>query len=141
MATEKLTVNDVMTADPVTLSPSSPVSEAAKLMRDNEIGDVIVTDGETVVGIVTDRDLVVRGLADECDPQTPVRDVYSRDIATVSPEDDAHAAARLMRDKSIRRLPVVDEGRPVGIVSIGDLAQRLDPDSALAEISHAQSNN
>ncbi len=132
------TVQDVMTTDPVALDASEPVLEAAKRMKDHDIGDVIVVDGGQVCGVVTDRDIVVRVLADGRDAsQTPLGDVCSRDLATVSPSDDLTAAGDLMRERAVRRVPVVENGKPVGIVSIGDLAIERDPDSALSHISAA----
>ncbi len=132
------TVQDVMTTDPVALDASEPVLEAAKRMKENDIGDVIVVDGGQVCGVVTDRDIVVRVLAEARDPsQTRLGEVCSRDLATVSPGDDLTAAGDLMRERAIRRVPVVDNGRPVGIVSMGDLAIERDPDSALSHISAA----
>ncbi len=132
------TVQDVMTTDPVALDASEPVLEAAKTMKEHDIGDVIVVDGGQVCGVLTDRDIVVRVLAEARDPsQTRLGDVCSRDLATVSPGDDLTAAGDLMRERAIRRVPVVDNGRPIGIVSIGDLAIERDPDSALSHISAA----
>ncbi|HEX2023932.1 MAG TPA: CBS domain-containing protein [Acidimicrobiales bacterium] len=132
------TVQDVMTTDPVALEASKPVIEAAKRMRDEDIGDVIVMEGGGICGVVTDRDIVVRVVANGRDPaQTPLGDVCSRDVATVSPGDDLTVAGDLMRDRAIRRVPVVEDGRPVGIISIGDLAIERDPDSALSHISAA----
>jgi CBS domain-containing protein len=136
------TVRDVMTADPKTVPGSAPLIEAARRMRDEGIGPLLVLDNGEVKGIVTDRDIVVRGIAEGADPaQTSVGEVCSTDLETLSPGDSIDRAVQLMRDKSIRRLPVVDEaGKPVGIVSLGDLAIERDPDSALAEISEAPAN-
>jgi CBS domain-containing protein len=132
------TVQDVMTTDPVALDSSEPVVEAARRMKDQDIGDVIVVEGGQICGVVTDRDIVVRVLAEGRDPgQTRLGEVCSRDVATVSPGDDLTAAGDLMRERAIRRVPVVDDGRPVGIISIGDLAIERDPDSALSHISAA----
>ena len=130
------TVRDVMTADPVTVAKDAPLVEAARLMRDRGIGDVIVTDGDMVQGIVTDRDIVVRGVADGGDPsQMRVDEVVSGEVATVSPDDPVDRAVHVMRDRAVRRLPVVESGKAVGVVSLGDLAMERDPDSALADIS------
>jgi CBS domain-containing protein len=133
------TVSDVMTKDPKTVPGSTPLIEAARMMRDEDIGPILVLDNGQVEGIVTDRDIVVRGIAEGADPaRTSVRDACSTDLETLSPSDSVDRAVALMRDKAIRRLPVVDEaGKPVGIVSLGDLAIERDPDSALAEISEA----
>jgi CBS domain-containing protein len=136
------TVRDVMTANPVTLPAQAPVLEAAKKMRDADIGDVIVLEGESICGVVTDRDIVVRVLAEEREPAgTKLGEICSRELATVSPDDDLTQAGDLMRERTVRRVPVVEDGKPVGIVSMGDLALERDPDSALGEISAAAPNN
>jgi CBS domain-containing protein len=135
-------VRDVMTADPVTVSKDAPIVEAARLMRDRGIGDVIVTDGEAAEGIVTDRDIVVRGVAEGADPtQLRVAQVVSGGLAAVGPDDPVDRAIHLMRDRAVRRVPVVESGKAVGVVSIGDLAVERDPDSALADISEEPPNN
>ncbi len=135
------TVQDVMTPDPITLPLSASLIDAAKTMRDVGIGDVVVVDGDEVLGIVTDRDIVVRGIADGCDAQsTTLIDICSRDLTTVSPDDQVGTAVRLMRENAIRRLPVVARGRPVGIVTLGDLALEQDRGSALADVSAAPPN-
>ncbi len=132
------TVQEVMTTDPVALDASETVGEAARTMKTEDIGDVIVVQDGQICGVVTDRDIVVRVLAEGRDPnQTQLGEVCSRDVATVSPSDDLTAAGDLMRDRAVRRVPVVENGRPVGIVSIGDLAIERDPDSALSHISAA----
>jgi CBS domain-containing protein len=135
------TVQDVMTPDPITLPLSASLVDAAKTMRDMGIGDVVVVDGEEVLGIVTDRDIVVRGVADGRDPRsTTLIDISSRELTTVSPDDQVGTAVRLMRENAIRRLPVVARGRPVGIVTLGDLALEQDRGSALADVSAAPPN-
>lgn len=135
-------VRDVMTDDPVRVPESMNIIQLAEIMRDRNIGDLIVSDGATVVGIVTDRDIVVRGLASgDGVEMLSAGDVASRDVRTVSPDDPVGKAVELMRETHIRRLPVVDNGELVGVVSIGDLAIERDPDSALADISEAPPNN
>lgn len=136
-------IMEVMTTDPITIPQRASVQEAAQAMRDSDIGDVIVLDdSEQVCGIVTDRDIAVRFVAEGKDPAgTLLEEIYSRELQTLSPKDSVGDAVRLMSEKAIRRLPVVDEGKPVGIVSIGDLAATQDPDSALADISAAPPNN
>jgi CBS domain-containing protein len=132
----------VMTDDPVRVPESMNIIQLAELMRDRNIGDLIVSDGSTVVGIVTDRDIVVRGLASgDGVEMLSAGDVASRDVRTVSPDDPVAKAVELMRETHIRRLPVVQNGELVGVVSIGDLAIEQDPDSALADISEAPPNN
>ncbi|HEX6219453.1 MAG TPA: CBS domain-containing protein, partial [Acidimicrobiia bacterium] len=98
-------------------------------------------DGD-LCGIVTDRDIVVRGLAEGMDPETAaIDDVCKHDVVTVGSRDAVAEAVKLMEQHAIRRLPVVDGGELVGIVSIGDLAEERDPNSALGEISSAPPNN
>jgi CBS domain-containing protein len=134
-------ISTVMTTDPVTLPVNATVEEAARRMRDAGIGDVIVLDDDQVCGILTDRDIVVRAIAEGHDPaELPVAAVCSRELTTLSPDDSVDRAVQLMQEKAIRRLPVVDRGRPVGIVSLGDLAIERAPDSALGQISSAPSN-
>ena len=135
-------IQDVMTTNPETLPESTTVREAAEAMRANDIGDVVVVDDNgKLSGILTDRDIVVRVVAEGRDPRTTrIGDIASRDLTAVSPDDPVDRAVQLMRDKAIRRLPAVDKGKPVGIVSIGDLALDRDPGSALADSSAAPPN-
>ena len=135
-------VREVMTPKPVTLDAGSPVSEAARVMNESDIGDVIVLDNAKICGVVTDRDIVVRVVAEGKDASsTKLADICSRDLVGISPDDTVDEAVRLMRDRAIRRLPVIENGKPVGIVSIGDLAMERDADSALADISAAPGNS
>lgn len=134
-------ISDVMTTDLTTCPEDATLEEAARLMREADIGDVLVTREGRLTGIVTDRDIVVRALAEGRPPaETRVGEVASTEVAVVGPGDAADRAVRLMRDRALRRVPVVDDGRPVGIVSIGDLAVERDPESALADISAADPN-
>jgi len=121
---------------------SESVMYAAKAMRENDIGDVIVLHAGRLFGILTDRDIVVRVLAEGKDPaSTTVGDICSREITMVVPTDSVGQAVRLMREKALRRLPVVEEtGQVVGIVSLGDVALERDRRSALADISAAPPN-
>lgn len=135
------TIREVMTPSPRTLDMRATVQEAARTMLDDDIGDVIVCDGETICGIVTDRDITVRAVAQGRDPAvTSVGDICSAEVATLSPDDSVDDAVRLIRDRAVRRIPVVEGGKPVGVVSIGDLAIDLDSRSALAEVSAAPPN-
>ncbi len=132
------TVSDVMTPNPETIEASEPVMEAARRMRDSDIGNVIVLDDGRVVGILTDRDIAIRVVAEGKDSSTPVRDACSAtDLQTVGPDTSLAQAVQLMRDNAVRRLPVVENDRAVGVVSLGDLAIELDEESALADISAA----
>jgi CBS domain-containing protein len=119
------------------------VLEAARAMRDAEIGDVIVVNSQnTLKGIVTDRDIAVRSVAENRDPsQTTLLNICSESLTVLSPSDGISDAVRVMREHALRRLPVVDGGTPVGIVSLGDLAVFRDPDSVLADISAAPANH
>jgi CBS domain-containing protein len=132
------TVGDLMTPQPAALESVQVVADAARVMRDADIGGVLVTDEGRLVGILTDRDIVVRVLAESLDPEiTPVGVVCSRHLMTLSPGDALDAAVARMREAAIRRLPVVEDGRPVGILALGDLAIERDPESVLGTISAA----
>jgi len=135
-------VRDVMTPMPCTMPTSVSVIYAARAMRENDIGDVIVQDAERLFGILTDRDIVVRVLAEEKDPMTTtVGEICSRELTTVRPTDSVGSAVRLMREKALRRLPVVeDNGDVVGIITLSDVAVERDRRSALADISAAPPN-
>src|SRR5436305_10486201 len=136
-----MTVKQIMTRDPVRLQVDTSLKEAAKVMRDMDIGDVVVVDSDRLVGVVTDRDIVVRAVAEGIGPaDTTLGSVVSRDLVTITPEGTAHDAALLMRDRAVRRLLVCDEDGLVGIVSIGDLAVDIDPESVLGGISSAAPN-
>lgn len=127
-----------MTTNPRTVNVEDTVLEAAQVMRDNDIGDVIVVQDGQVTGIVTDRDIAVRAMAEGRDPDsTIVGDIATTGIQAIEPEASVDDALRMMREHDIRRLPVVKNGRPVGIVSLGDLAVEREPDSTLADISAA----
>lgn len=126
---------------PVTCGPDNRIQEAAELMRERDIGDVVVVDGDEVRGIVTDRDLVVRALAAGLQPDARLGEVLSERVVAVAPTTSVQQAAEIMAEQAIRRLPVVDDGELVGIVSIGDLAISQDPRSALADISAAPGNS
>jgi CBS domain-containing protein len=134
-------IRELMTPTPVVLPGTASVHEAACAMRDAQIGDVIVFENNQVCGIVTDRDIVVRTVAETQDPATTtLADICSHNLLTVTPTDSVEEAVRLMRTHAIRRLPVVDGGQAVGIVSLGDLAVERDPGSALGKISGAPPN-
>ncbi|MEV5427843.1 CBS domain-containing protein [Streptomyces sp. NPDC052701] len=135
-------IRDIMTSAPVTVEPQTSVAQVARIMRDEDLGAVLVTDGDELRGLVTDRDLVVRSICEGGDPeQTTVAGACSEDLVTVTADEDLDQAIRLMREHSVRRIPVVDEERhPVGIVSLGDLAMERDPESALGDISVAKPN-
>jgi predicted phosphoribosyltransferase/predicted transcriptional regulator len=135
------TVREVMTAKPVALQAGTTLQESARAMRDHDVGAVIVLEDDRVRGIVTDRDITVRAVAEGREPQaTVLAEISSDRVVTVSPDDAVDRAVALMREHAIRRLPVVESGMPVGIVSLGDLAVERDPGSALGAISAAEPN-
>ena len=111
-------------------------------MREHDIGDVLIVDtDDKLAGIVTDRDLVLRCMAEEKSPaDTRIGVVCTGEPIALSPGDDLDKAIATMRQHAVRRLPVVDDGRPVGIVSLGDLAEQRDPESVLGQISAANPN-
>jgi CBS domain-containing protein len=132
------TVEQIMTINPRTVDVDDTVSDAAALMRESDIGDVIVIDDGQVTGILTDRDIVVRGVAEGRDAKsTSASEICTTGTQAIEPDASVDDALRMMRDADIRRLPVVKNGRPVGIVSLGDLAVEREPDSTLADISAA----
>ena len=135
-------VRDIMTPNPHTIQSSESVMNAAQLMRKSDIGDVIVVEDTRLFGILTDRDIVVRALAEGRDLEvTPVSDICSRELTTVRPTDSIGTVVRVMREKAIRRVPVVEEsGEVIGVVSLGDVAVERDRHSALADISAAPPN-
>lgn len=134
-------VRDIMTSRLVTVEPQTPVTTVARKMRDEDIGLVLVMEGDELRGLVSDRDLVVRALAEGGDPeQRTAASACSGDIYALTPDDEIDRAVQLMREHSVRRVPVVDHGHPVGIVSLGDLAIERDPGSALGDISAAEPN-
>jgi CBS domain-containing protein len=117
-------VHEVMTERPRAVTPDTPVSEAARLMESEDVGALPVLDGEQLAGIVTDRDIVIRAVAGEKDPKgMPVREIVSKEVATIGPDDTLSDALKLMASAQVRRIPVVDEGnRLVGMLSQADVA-------------------
>ncbi|MET7617973.1 CBS domain-containing protein [Streptomyces sp. NPDC005408] len=134
-------VREIMTGTPAAVGPQTSVAEVARRMREEDIGAVMVVEDDQLRGLVTDRDLVVRVLAEGKSVEaTTVSEACSADLVAVSPDDDIDRAVQLMREQAVRRLPVVESGHPVGIVSLGDLAIERDPGSALGDISSAEPN-
>lgn len=134
-------IRDVMSPRPVALSTDATVAEAAEVMRQEDIGDVMVVDEDRLYGILTDRDIVIRALAEGRNPsRTRIGDICSRELTTVSPDDGVGHAVRLMREKAIRRLPVEENGQVIGMLTIGDIAVERDARSALGNISAAPPN-
>jgi CBS domain-containing protein len=135
-------VRELMSEQPIKLSSTSPIIEAARRMRAANVGSIIVEDNGRPCGIVTDRDIAVRAVADGRDPQaTPLSEISSKDLTAISPDDDLDRAIELMREKAIRRVLVVDNrNQAVGILSLGDLALERDSRSVLGQISAAPPN-
>jgi CBS domain-containing protein len=135
---------DVMTKEPSTLGPQATLGEAATLMRQEDCGSIPIVDGGRLVGIVTDRDIVVRAIAAGKDARsTHVSEVMSADPVTIAPDTDVDEASKVMADRQIRRLPVVEDGKLAGILVIGQIARR-EPDEqqtgeTLKEISQPKS--
>ena len=123
-----------MTTDVRTVSRETPIRDVAAAMRDGDVGSLPVVEGGKLVGIVTDRDIVVRALAEGRDPTTPVGDAMTTEVFSVSPDDFAFEAVRLMGDKQVRRIPVVNEdGSISGIIAMADVALEMEDEREIAE--------
>jgi CBS domain-containing protein len=133
-------IREVMTAAPITVRTDATLREAAQVMAENDIGDVFVVEpvSEGLVGILTDRDIAIRAIATGLDPSTTkVGDVSTDGVGALGPNDTVQDALRLMREKAVRRLPVVESGKAIGVVTLGDLSVEADPTSVLADLSTA----
>jgi CBS domain-containing protein len=121
-------IRELMTSDPRTVSPGDSVVDAARVMRDEDAGAVPIAEGDRLVGVVTDRDIAIRVVAEGKDPSsTKVEDVASRELVTIDPQQGLDEALRLMAQHQVRRLPVVEEdGKLVGIVAQADVARHAD---------------
>jgi signal-transduction protein with cAMP-binding, CBS, and nucleotidyltransferase domain len=139
MSTDR--VIDVMSLAPVKVKPTDSVAKVAALMREKDIGAVLVDGGGDMTGVVTDRDLVVRVMADAGSPSTMVSAACTMHPLCLRPDDDVDTALETMRTHAVRRVPVVDNGVAVGVVSLGDLARLRDPESVLGRISTAAPNH
>jgi CBS domain-containing protein len=133
-------VRDIMTPAPIGVYYGQTIGETARVMRDTQVGSVLVVNDGQLAGLVTDRDLVVRGLAEGLDPQDAVGPLCSGDLIGVAAEAGIGEAEQLMREHAVRRLPVIGDGQVVGIVSLGDLAVCELADSPLAAVSRAQAS-
>lgn len=134
-------IADVMNTSVHTVTPDTVLREAAEIMRDEDVGDVVVLESGELRGILTDRDIVVRCVAEGGDPETMrAGDVCSTDLVTVPRQSSVKDAVHAMRTATVRRLPIVEGTDVVGVVSMGDLAQAFDEGSALADISDAEPN-
>ncbi len=133
-------VRDIMTKEVACVSPDCKVIEAAQLMQKHNVGSIPVCDQSGVVGIVTDRDIVVRNIAHGKSPQeTPVRDVMTGQVNTATPDMDVNDVTKMMANHKIRRIPVVENNKIVGTVALGDIATQnqfnFEASEALSEIS------
>ncbi len=134
-------VKDVMSRDVEVVHPEDTLEDAAAKMAALNVGPLPVGAGDEVVGILTDRDIVVRAIADGRGPDEQVDTICTTDVKTLTPDQSVEDAIEIVRSSNVRRVPVVQDGRPVGILSIGDLAIERDEHSALADISAAPPNN
>ena len=124
-------VSEVMTRDVETIRPDQPVREAASFMLQADAGSIPVTDGDRLIGMITDRDIAVRGVAKGYGPDTPVRELMTDDVVCARTDDDVDDVASKMSKAQVRRLPVIDDQeRLCGIVSLGDLSREADEDAA-----------
>jgi CBS domain-containing protein len=124
-------ISEVMTRDVQTVRPDQPVQEAASFMLSADAGSIPVIDGGRLIGMITDRDIAVRGVAKGYGPDTPVRELMTNDVICVRDDEDVDDVATKMSDAQVRRLPVIDDDeRLCGIVSLGDLSRDADEDSA-----------
>ncbi len=130
-----MNVSEIMTTNVATAEPDSTLEEVATMMKDENVGAIPVVDDDELVGIVTDRDIVVRCIAEGKDPsECEAEEIVSEDLETVSPDDDVRRAAEIMQRKQIRRLPVCDEaGKLVGMLSLGDIAVKQSNDGVSGE--------
>ena len=133
-------VRVVMTPGPIGVGYYQSIGEAARTMRDWGVGAVLVVNDQALDGLVTDRDLVVRAVAEARGADEPVGPLSTGDLIGVDADADAAEAARLMREHAVRRLPVIEDGQVAGMVSLGDLALNDDPASALAGVGRASAN-
>ena len=131
-------VRDVMPPGAIGVDYHQSIGDAARTMRDWGVGAVLVVHDQALYGLVTDRDLVVRAVAEARGPDEAVGPLSSGDLIGVDADADTAEAVRLMRENSVGRLPVIEEGQVAGMVSLGDLALRDDPASALAVVAGAR---
>jgi CBS domain-containing protein len=128
-----MNIRDVMTPNPRTVSPNDSIQSAARVMRDEDTGVVPVVDNGKPVGVITDRDIVVRAVADNRELNRPVRDIVTTELVAVHPDMSVQEATELMSEHQVRRLPVIDNNRLVGIVSIGDIAVKEGKDGRVGD--------
>jgi len=118
------TVQDAMTSTPTAITPDTTVQEAARLMKMEDVGSLPIVEDGRLTCVITDRDLAIRGVAEGLGADTPVRELASKDVVTIDPQQSLEEAARLMAEHQVRRLPVVEEdGNLVGMLAQADVAQ------------------
>lgn len=121
------TARDIMTTPAETLAPTATLTEAARQLRDLNVGSLPILGGDHLLGVVTDRDIVVRGIAEGLEPSTAtVAEVATGAVVTVDVDDDAEKVARVMGERQVRRVPVLDGGKLVGVIAQADVARDLD---------------
>jgi CBS domain-containing protein len=128
-----MNIRDVMTPNPRTVTPDESIQNAARIMRDEDTGVVPVVENGRPVGVVTDRDIVVRAVADGSQVNRPIREIVTNNLVAVTPDMSTREATALMSEHQVRRLPVVEGDRLVGIVSIGDLAVKEGRDGRVGD--------
>jgi CBS domain-containing protein len=128
-----MNIRDVMTPNPRTVSPQDSIQNAARIMRDEDTGVVPVVDNGKPIGLITDRDIVVRAVAEGGQLNRPVRDIVTNQLVAATPDMSVTEATELMSAHQVRRLPVVENNRLVGIVSIGDIAVKEGKDSRVGD--------
>jgi CBS domain-containing protein len=117
-------IQEAMTSNPTTVEPTTTAQEAARTMKSEDVGSLPIVEGDKLVGVITDRDLAIRIIAEAKGIDTPVAEIASKDVVTIDPQQCLEEAARLMANNQVRRLPVVEEdGKLVGILAQADIAQ------------------
>ena len=125
---------EIMSSNVRTASPATPLQEVATMMREGDVGSLPVVESGKLVGIVTDRDIVVRAVAEGMEPSTPVSEAMTKEIFAVRPDDFVFEAIRMMGDKQVRRIPVVEEsGELAGIIAMADIALEMEDEREIAE--------
>ena len=128
-----MNVREVMTTNPRCVSPNDSIQIAARIMKEEDTGVVPIVDNGRAVGVVTDRDIVIRAVADGAAANKPVSEIATRDIVCATPDMSTKEATKIMGERQVRRLPVVENDRLVGIVSLGDIAVKEAKDSRTGE--------
>lgn len=130
----RLRCSEIMTRNVKTATSEMTLSDVAEIMRDGDMGAVPVIDGSKLVGIVTDRDIVIRAIARSSGPDTPVSDIMTKELFSVKPDDFVFEAIRLMGDKQVRRIPVISaDGELKGIIAMADVALETEDEREIAE--------